>query len=69
MDNDITPKYDKDKLRTRIAKLAGGIAILKIGAASEIEMKEKKDRVDDVLHAIRAAIEAVSHTHPTLPTI
>ena len=57
MDNDITPKYDKDKLRTRIAKLAGGIAILKIGAASEIEMKEKKDRVDDALHAIRAAIE------------
>jgi chaperonin GroEL len=57
MDNDITPKYDKDKLRTRIAKLAGGVAILKIGAASEIEMKEKKDRVDDALHAIRAAIE------------
>lgn len=57
MNNDITAKYDKDKLRTRIAKLAGGVAILKIGAASEIEMKEKKDRVDDALHAIRAAIE------------
>jgi chaperonin GroEL len=57
MDNDITSKYDKDKLRSRIAKLAGGVAVLKIGAASEIEMKEKKDRVDDALHAVRAAIE------------
>jgi chaperonin GroEL len=57
MDNDITSKYDKDKLRSRIAKLSGGVAIVKIGAASEIEMKEKKERVDDALHAIRAAIE------------
>jgi chaperonin GroEL len=57
MDNDVTAKYDKEKLRSRIAKLAGGVAILKIGAASDIEMKEKKDRVEDALHAIRAALE------------
>jgi chaperonin GroEL len=57
IDSDITSKYDKEKLRSRIAKLSGGVAILKIGAGSEIEMKEKKDRVDDALHAIRAAIE------------
>jgi chaperonin GroEL len=57
IDNDITSKYDKEKLRSRIAKLSGGVAIIKLGAGSEIEMKEKKDRVDDALHAIRAAIE------------
>lgn len=49
--------YDKEKLQDRLAKLSGGVAILKIGAATEVEMKEKKDRVDDALHATRAAIE------------
>ncbi|CAK3173989.1 chaperonin GroEL [Vibrio crassostreae] len=50
-------KYDKEKLQQRIAKLAGGVAVIKIGAATEVEMKEKKDRVDDALHATRAAVE------------
>lgn len=49
--------YDKEKLQERLAKLSGGVAILKIGAATEIEMREKKDRVDDALHATRAALE------------
>jgi chaperonin GroEL len=49
--------YDKEKLQERLAKLAGGVAVLYIGAATEVEMKEKKDRVDDALHATRAAIE------------
>lgn len=49
--------YDKEKLQERLAKLSGGVAILKIGAATEVEMREKKDRVDDALHATRAAIE------------
>jgi len=49
--------YDKEKLQERIAKLAGGVAVIKIGAATEVEMKEKKDRVDDALHATRAAVE------------
>ena len=49
--------YDKEKLLERIAKLSGGVAIIKVGAATEIEMKEKKDRVDDALHATRAAVE------------
>ena len=52
-----TSEYDKEKLQERLAKLAGGVAVLYIGAASEIEMKEKKDRVDDALHATRAAVE------------
>ncbi len=52
-----TSDYDKEKLQERLAKLAGGVAVLYIGAASEVEMKEKKDRVDDALHATRAAIE------------
>ena len=52
-----TSDYDKEKLQERLAKLAGGIAVLYVGAASEIEMKEKKDRVDDALHATRAAVE------------
>lgn len=52
-----TSDYDKEKLQERLAKLSGGVAILKIGAATEVEMKEKKDRVDDALHATRAAIE------------
>jgi chaperonin GroEL len=52
-----TSDYDKEKLQERIAKLAGGVAVIKIGAATEVEMKEKKDRVDDALHATRAAVE------------
>ena len=52
-----TSDYDKEKLQERLAKLAGGVAVLYIGAATEIEMKEKKDRVDDALHATRAAVE------------
>jgi chaperonin GroEL len=52
-----TSDYDREKLQERLAKLAGGVAVLYIGAASEVEMKEKKDRVDDALHATRAAIE------------
>ncbi|HOO85270.1 MAG TPA: chaperonin GroEL [Prolixibacteraceae bacterium] len=51
-----TSDYDKEKLQERLAKLAGGVAVLYIGAASEVEMKEKKDRVDDALHATRAAV-------------
>ena len=50
-------EYDKEKLQERLAKLAGGVAVLYVGAASEVEMKEKKDRVDDALHATRAAVE------------
>ena len=49
--------YDKEKLQERSAKLAGGVAVIKVGAATEVEMKEKKDRVDDALHATRAAVE------------
>ena len=49
--------YDKEKLQERVAKLAGGVAVIKVGAATEVEMKEKKDRVDDALHATRAAVE------------
>ncbi len=52
-----TSDYDKEKLQERLAKLSGGVAVLYIGAATEIEMKEKKDRVDDALHATRAAVE------------
>lgn len=52
-----TSDYDKEKLQERLAKLSGGVAVLQVGAATEVEMKEKKDRVDDALHATRAAIE------------
>ncbi len=52
-----TSDYDKEKLQERLAKLAGGVAILYVGAATEVEMKEKKDRVDDALHATRAAVQ------------
>ncbi len=52
-----TSDYDKEKLQERLSKLAGGVAVLYVGAASEVEMKEKKDRVDDALHATRAAVE------------
>jgi chaperonin GroEL len=52
-----TSDYDKEKLQERLAKLAGGVAVIKVGGASEIEVKERKDRVDDALHATRAAVE------------
>lgn len=52
-----TSQYDKEKLQERVAKLAGGVAVIKVGGATEVEMKEKKDRVDDALHATRAAVE------------
>jgi len=52
-----TSDYDKEKLQERVAKLAGGVAVIKVGAATEVEMKEKRDRVDDALHATRAAVE------------
>src|SRR5579863_9592957 len=54
---DTTSDYDKEKLQERVAKLAGGVALIKVGAATEIEMKEKKARVEDALHATRAAVE------------
>ena len=54
---DCTSEYDKEKLQERVAKLAGGVAVIKVGGATEVEMKEKKDRVDDALHATRAAVE------------
>ena len=52
-----TSDYDREKLQERLAKLSGGVAVLYVGAATEVEMKEKKDRVDDALHATRAAVE------------
>ena len=52
-----TSDYDKEKLQERVAKLAGGVALVKVGAATEVEMKEKKARVEDALHATRAAVE------------
>ena len=52
-----TSDYDKEKLQERLAKLAGGVAVIHVGAATEVEMKEKKDRIDDALHATRAAVE------------
>jgi chaperonin GroEL len=52
-----TSDYDKEKLQERLAKLAGGVAVLKVGGATEVEVKERKDRVDDALHATRAAVE------------
>ena len=52
-----TSDYDREKLEERLAKLAGGVAVINVGAATEVEMKEKKDRVDDALHATRAAVE------------
>jgi len=54
---DSTSDYDKEKMQERLAKLAGGVAVIKVGAATEVAMKEKKDRVDDALHATRAAVE------------
>jgi chaperonin GroEL len=55
--DDTTSAYDRDKLQERLAKLVGGVAVIKVGAATEIEMKEKKARVDDAMHAMRAAVE------------
>jgi chaperonin GroEL len=55
--DDATSDYDKEKLQERLAKLAGGVAVIKVGAATEVEMKEKKARVEDALHATRAAVE------------
>ena len=52
-----TSEYDKEKLQERLAKLSGGVAVIKVGAATETEMKEKKDRIEDALHATRAAVE------------
>jgi chaperonin GroEL len=52
-----TSEYDKEKLQERVAKLAGGVAVIKVGAATEVEMKEKKDRIDDALHATKAAVQ------------
>src|SRR2546426_4611560 len=52
-----TSDYDREKLQERLAKLAGGVAVLRVGGASEIEVKERKDRVDDAVHATRAAVE------------
>ena len=54
---DATSDYDREKLQERVAKLAGGVAVIKVGAATEVEMKEKRARVDDALHATRAAVE------------
>ncbi|ONA07062.1 chaperonin GroEL [Burkholderia pseudomallei] len=55
--DEATSDYDREKLQERVAKLAGGVAVIKVGAATEVEMKEKKDRVDDGLHATRAAVD------------
>src|SRR5207253_5612530 len=52
-----TSDYDKEKLQERVAKLSGGVAVIKVGASTEVEMKEKKARVEDALHATRAAVE------------
>jgi len=52
-----TSEYDKEKLAERLAKLAGGVAVIKVGGATEVEVKERKDRVDDAMHATRAAVE------------
>ena len=55
--------YDREKLQERVAKLAGGVAVIKVGAATEVEMKEKKARVEDALHSTRAAVEELSLIH------
>ena len=54
---DTTSDYDKEKLQERLAKLAGGVAVIRVGGATEVEVKEKKDRVDDALNATTAAVE------------
>ncbi len=55
--DETTSDYDREKLQERLAKIAGGVAVIKVGAATETEMKEKKARVEDALHATRAAVE------------
>jgi chaperonin GroEL len=55
--DETTSEYDKEKLAERLAKLAGGVAVIKVGGATEVEVKERKDRVDDAMHATRAAVE------------
>ena len=55
--DETTSDYDREKLQERLAKLAGGVAVIKVGGASEVEVKEKKDRVEDAMHATRAAVE------------
>ena len=52
-----TSDYDKEKLQERLAKLAGGVAVIRVGGSTEVEVKEKKDRVDDAMHATKAAVE------------
>ena len=64
-----TSDFDREKLQERLAKLAGGVAVIRVGAATETEMKEAKLRLEDALAATKAAVEAVSYTHLTLPTI
>src|SRR5690606_6054405 len=54
---DTTSDYDREKLQERLAKLAGGVAVIRVGGATEVEVKERKDRVDDAMHATRAAVE------------
>ena len=54
---DSTSDYDKEKLQERLAKLSGGVAVIRVGGASEVEVKERKDRVSDAMHATRAAVE------------
>ena len=51
------PDYDREKLQERLAKLAGGVAVIRVGGSTEVEVKEKKDRVDDAMHATKAAVE------------
>ena len=63
-----TSDYDKEKLQERLAKLAGGVAVLYVGAATEVEMKEKKDRVDDALHATAQPWKKASFPEEALPT-
>src|SRR5262249_10258763 len=55
-----TSDYDREKLQERLAKLAGGVAVIRVGGATEVEVKERKDRVDDAMHATRAAVEEAS---------
>ena len=55
--DETTSDYDKEKLQERLAKLAGGVAVIKVGGATEVEVKERKDRVEDALNATRAAVE------------
>ena len=58
-----TSEFDREKLQERLAKLSGGVAVIKVGAATETELKEMKLRIEDALNATRAAVEAVSYTH------